>query len=472
MKSQTNPPSPRFSSAGIEAARQQCLALYGARRPLAHIHSYGCQQNVSDGEKIKGMLAEIGYDFTERREEADLVIYNTCAVREHAEQKLYGNVGALKGYKAKNPGMVIGLCGCMMQQKPVQERIRRSYPFVDLVFGTHALQNFPQNLCEVLRGRQGSPARVFDAEEGENVIVEGMPVRRDGSVKAWVPIMYGCDNFCSYCVVPLVRGREVSRRPEDVVAEVRGLVEAGYKEITLLGQNVNSYGKGLDEPCDFADLLERICRIPGDFWVRFMTSHPKDITHKLLDLIAREEKLCSHIHLPVQSGSDRVLREMNRHYDRAGYLEKIAYAKAVIPGVTFTSDIIVGFPGESEEEFLQTVDLVREVGYASLFIFIFSPRPGTRAAGMEDPVPAAEKSRWFAQLQEVQRAIGSARFAGLVGQTLRVLVDGPGKQPGQMTGRDEHGTVVAFAGEEGLGGQFVRVKITEAQNWAVAGELV
>ena len=450
------------------AAAAKVLAAFYETPPLAYVRSYGCQQNVNDGEKIKGVLQDVGYGLCDNVEHADLILFNTCAVREHAEQRVFGNVGALKKLKEQNPRLMIGVCGCMAQQEHIVEKLRQSYPYVDLVFGVDGIDRLPAMLAE--RIRKGK--RYLEKPAERNAVVEELPIRRDSGFRAWLPIMYGCDNFCTYCIVPYVRGRERSREPAAILAEFRQLVEQGYKEITLLGQNVNSYGKGLEHPIDFADLLNLLCEVPGDYQIRFMTSHPKDASRKLIDTIAAQEHLCKHIHLPVQSGSDRLLKEMNRHYNVAQYMDLIRYAKEKIPGVTFSSDIIVGFPGEREEEFLQTVDLVREVGYASLFIFIFSPRPGTRAAGMEDPVPAAEKSRWFAQLQEVQRAIGSARFAGLVGQTLRVLVDGPGKQPGQMTGRDEHGTVVAFAGEEGLGGQFVRVKITEAQNWAVAGELV
>ncbi|WP_207721452.1 tRNA (N6-isopentenyl adenosine(37)-C2)-methylthiotransferase MiaB [Neobittarella massiliensis] len=465
--------SQQFDSRLLDSARQLIQRLFGDRIPLAHVHSYGCQGNVSDGEKISGLLAQMGYGFTADPGRADLVIYNTCAIREHAEEKLFGNVGALKHAKRRNPDMVIGLCGCMMQQPAVAEKIKKSYPYVDLVFGTHALQNLPQNLCELLQGRQQGKKRVFDTDEQKNIIYEGIPTRREGSLKAWVPIMYGCDNFCSYCVVPLVRGREVSRQPADVLREIEQLVGQGYRDITLLGQNVNSYGKGLAEPCDFADLLQRICQIPGDFWIRFMTSHPKDITHKLIDTIAQNDKLCNHIHLPVQSGCDRVLREMNRHYDVEKYLSIVDYARQKIPAVSFTSDIIVGFPGEQYEEFLQTVDLIKKVRYDSLFTFIFSPRPGTRAAKMEDPVPAKEKSRWFGQLLEVQRQVGRQRYGELVGQTVRVLCEGPGKTgPGYMSGRDEHNMVVDFIGDSTLCGHFVTVEVDRVASWALVGHRV
>ncbi len=443
--------SQQFDSRLLDSARQLIQRLFGDRIPLAHIHSYGCQGNVSDGEKISGLLAQMGYGFTADPGRADLVIYNTCAIREHAEEKLFGNVGALKHAKRRNPDMVIGLCGCMMQQPAVAEKIKKSYPYVDLVFGTHALQNLPQNLCELLQGRQQGKKRVFDTDEQKNIIYEGIPTRREGSLKAWVPIMYGCNNFCSYCVVPLVRGREVSRQPADVLREIEQLVGQGYRDITLLGQNVNSYGKGLAEPCDFADLLQRICQIPGDFWIRFMTSHPKDITHKLIDTIAQNDKLCNHIHLPVQSGCDRVLREMNRHYDVEKYLSIVDYARQKIPAVSFTSDIIVGFPGEQYEEFLQTVDLIKKVRYDSLFTFIFSPRPGTRAAKMDDPVPAEEKSRWFNQLLEVQRQVGRQRYGELVGQTVRVL---------------------DFIGDSTLCGHFVTVEVDRVASWALVGHRV
>ncbi|WP_082020822.1 tRNA (N6-isopentenyl adenosine(37)-C2)-methylthiotransferase MiaB [Candidatus Soleaferrea massiliensis] len=436
--------------------------------PYAFVHSYGCQQNVADAEHIKGMLAEMGYRMTDEIGQADVVIYNTCAVRENAEDRVFGNVGALKNQKRRNPSMIIGLCGCMMQQEHIAQRIKKSFPFVDLVFGTHALHAFPELLYEALT----SGHRVFETTGSDGVIAEGLPTKRDGHIKAWVPIMYGCDNFCTYCIVPYVRGRERSRSSEAILKEVKELINEGFKEITLLGQNVNSYGSKEDE-ISFAELLRRIAAIDGDFRVRFMTSHPKDATKELIDTIAACDKICSHIHLPVQSGSNRILKQMNRRYTAEDYLDIIRYAKEKIPGVTFTSDIMVGFPSETYEDFKQTLALVKQVEYDALFTFLYSKRVGTKAAAMEDLTTDAEKSRWFRELLEVQGEIGRKRNASYVGQTLRVLADGKGRSgEGFLTGRSESNTIVDFEADDSLIGQFVHVKITEARNAALSGVLV
>ncbi|WRS28131.1 tRNA (N6-isopentenyl adenosine(37)-C2)-methylthiotransferase MiaB [Oscillospiraceae bacterium MB08-C2-2] len=440
------------------------------RPPVCHTHSYGCQQNVSDGERLAGMLAEMGYSFTDDRNEADFILYNTCAIRENAEDRIFGNVGALKHNKRRNPGMVVGLCGCMMQQEHVVEKIQKSFPYVDLVFGTHALHHMP----ELLYTRLSRGGRVFDtaADSGEG-IVEGLPARRDSAIKAWLPIMKGCNNFCTYCVVPYVRGREKSRPAQMVLEEARSLVEAGYKEITLLGQNVNSYGKDLESPIGFAQLLYKMNEIPGDFRIRFMTSHPKDCTRELIDAIAACDKVCNHIHLPVQSGSDRILEQMNRHYNRQSYLELVRYARERIPGVTFTSDIIVGFPGETYSDFQETLSLIREVKYLSLFTFLYSPRVGTKAAAMEDPVPAGEKSKWFRELLTVQSDIGNSLLEKMVGSVVEVLVEGMGKTgEDYSTGKTASSVSVDFIGSEQLVGQIVKVRITQALSWALMGELV
>lgn len=451
----------------VRRGNEEFFLRYG-RQPMAFTHSYGCQQNVSDGEKIRGMLSQMGYAMADAPGQADLVMYNTCAVRENAEDRVFGNVGALKHAKARNPRMLVGLCGCMVQQEHVAEKIKKSFPYVDLCFGTHSLGSFPQLLYRALTEK----GRVFDLRQSDGEIVEGIPLRRDGRVKAWVPITYGCDNFCTYCVVPLVRGRERSRTPDAILQEVGELVEEGYREITLLGQNVNSYGKTLETPVSFSELLQRLCGIPGDFRIRFMTSHPKDCTRELIDAIAQCDKVCSHLHLPVQSGSDRVLEAMNRRYTSSGYLALIDYAKKTIPGVTFTSDIIVGFPGETEEDFQKTLELVRRVEYLSLFTFLYSPRVGTKAAGMEDPVPKEEKMRWFNLLLEEQANIGRGKYQALVGKTLRVLAEGPGKTgPDFLTGRSEAGVIVDFAAPPEAVGSFVPVKVTGAMQWAVLGEL-
>ena len=444
------------------------IARYYESPPLAYVHSYGCQQNVNDGEKIKGVLADAGFGLCDAPQQADLILFNTCAVREHAEQRVFGNVGALKSLKKQKPGLIIGLCGCMAQQPAVVEKIRQSYPFVDLVFGVNGIDTLPQLLAEKLAGGN---KRLLQAPAERTEIVEQVPIRRDSRFRAWLPIMYGCDNFCTYCIVPYVRGRERSRRPADVLAEFRGLVAAGYKEITLLGQNVNSYGKGLEQPIDFADLLELLCKEPGDYHLRFMTSHPKDASRKLIDTIARNERICSHIHLPVQCGSDRVLREMNRHYTVAQYLELVEYARTAIPGVTFSSDIIVGFPGETEEDFEATLDLVRKVGYMQLFTFIYSKRTGTRAASMPDPVTRQEKAQRMARLLAVQDEIACGLVARLAGQTQRVLVEGHGRQEGTLSGRLSNNLVVEFAGPAALVGEYAPVHFTGSRGTILTGEL-
>ena len=340
----------------------------------AFVHTYGCQGNVADGERIEGMLISMGYHLTDDVNEADLILFNTCAIREHAEDRLYGNVGALKVIKKSKPELKILLCGCMMQQKHAAEKIKKSYPFVDIVFGTHVLHKLP----EMLYRNFSSGKRVFEISDEDGVIAENLPVHRDSSFKAWLPIMYGCNNFCSYCVVPYVRGRERSRAPQDVIAEASCLVEQGYKDITLLGQNVNSYGKGTDY--NFARLLREINDIEGDFLIRFMTSHPKDCTFELLDTMAQCSKVAKHLHLPFQSGNNRVLKEMNRGYTREKYLELLEYAYKVMPDLSVTADVIVGFPGETYEEFLDTVSLVEKAGFTSMYTFIFSSRPGTKAS--------------------------------------------------------------------------------------------
>lgn len=430
--------------------------------PLAFVHTYGCQGNVSDGERMKGMLHACGFDFTDNLDEADFVLYNTCAVREHAQDRVFGNVGALKPRKMKKRHMKIALCGCMVQQPHVAERLRRSYPFVDLIFGTHVTHRLPEFLYRLYCTGE----KVCEIPQSDGVIAEQLPVSRDSGFKAWVPIMYGCNNFCSYCVVPYVRGRERSRRTEDVLEEVRQVVAAGYKEITLLGQNVNSY-KGR---VNFAGLLREINAIPGDFIVRFMTSHPKDCTHELIDTIAECEKVERHLHLPFQSGNDRILHEMNRRYDREKYLSLVRYAKERIPDIQFTSDVIVGFPGETAEEFDDTLSLAQEVSFSSLFLFIFSPREGTKAAQMPDDTPHSEKVRRFQALEKLQ-ADSSARIAeAMTGKTFRVLVDS--EQNGLLTGKTSTAMTVEFPGSAEQIGTFANVHITERVGWTLKGEMV
>ena len=435
--------------------------------PLAYVHSYGCQQNVNDGERIKGVLTDIGYGLCDAPEQADLILFNTCAVREHAEQRVFGNVGALKGLKEKKPGLIIGLCGCMANQTHVVEKLRRSYPYVDLVFGVDGIDTLPQLLAQKLRTHK----RVLLQPTQRPVIVENIPIRRESEFRAWLPIMYGCDNFCTYCIVPYVRGREKSRRPEDILAEFRGLVQAGYKEITLLGQNVNSYGKGLEEQIDFSDLLNLLCSVPGDYHIRFMTSHPKDASHKLIDTIAAQPKLCKHLHLPVQCGSDRVLAQMNRRYTVEQYMELIEYARSRVPGITFSSDIIVGFPGETEEDFQGTLDLVKKVGYMQLFTFIYSKRTGTKAADMPDETPRSEKTDRMGRLLKTQDEIAMGLVKAQVGQTVRVLVEGFGRAEGTLTGRLDNNLTVEFAADPALLGQYAKVKLTSARATVLLGQL-
>lgn len=435
--------------------------------PVAHVHSFGCQQNVSDGEKLKGMLAEMGYGFSPETRGADLVLFNTCAVRENAEDRVFGNLGALKANKRDDPDMIIGVCGCMVQQEHITERIKRSFPHVDIVFGTHVMHTLPQIIFEVLTTRK----KRFSIPQSDGVIAEGLPLKRESGLKVSVPIMYGCNNFCTYCIVPYVRGRERSRNTEDILREVRAAIKDGAREILLLGQNVNSYGKELGT--SFSELLRRINDIEGEFRVCYMSSHPKDATRELIDTIAECEKVTRHFHLPVQSGSSRVLGLMNRHYTRERYLELVGYIKDRIPDAALTSDIIVGFPGETYEDFKETLSLIKEVGFDSLYTFIYSPRKGTKAADMPDPVSAEEKGRWFRELLEVQQEVGGNAYKGYVGQVMRVLCEGRGRtRDGCLTGKTRQNVIVDFDGGEELIGQFVDVEITDALNWALLGKIV
>ncbi len=452
-----------------EDVKELLLLTYNAP-PKAFVHTYGCQGNVADSERIKGSLSLMGYVMTEDKEEADLILYNTCAIREHAEDRVFGNVGAIKRLKQSNPNLIIALCGCMMQQEHIREKIYNSYPFVDIVFGTHGQYKLP----EILKAYLTRGKRVFADMTETNEIAEGVPALRDNSAKAWLPIMYGCDNFCSYCVVPYVRGRERSRKSEDIIAEAKQIIGEGYKDITLLGQNVNSYGKGLDEDINFSKLIRQINDLDGEFTIRFMTSHPKDCTKELIDTIAECEKASKHIHLPFQSGNNRVLKEMNRRYTREQYLELINYAKEKIEGLSLTSDVIVGFPGETYEEFCDTLSLIKEVGFTSLFTFIFSCRKGTKAEQMPDPVPYEEKNKWFKELCDLQESIAANHSAQMKGKTYRVLCEGESKTlEGFMAGRTDGNVIIEFpADDKSLIGKFCNVKVTEPLNWIVRGELV
>ena len=432
--------------------------------PTAYVETYGCQQNEADSEQLRGMLEAAGYGLTDSAEGADAVIFNTCAIREHAEQRVFGNVGALVHTKRRHPRQKIFLCGCMMGQPAVVERVKNSYPYVDAVFSTHHLWEFPSLLLRVLTGKK----RVFSVEDSAGSIAEGIPVVRTNTLKAWVSIMYGCNNFCSYCIVPYVRGRERSRRPQDVLDECRALIAQGYKEITLLGQNVNSYGRDLDCGMDFADLLAAVAELDGEFRLRFMTSHPKDASRKLFDTIAKYDKICKQFHLPFQSGNDRVLHAMNRRYTAAQYLELVDYGRSLMPELVLTSDVIVGFPGETEAEFEDTLKLIERVRYDALFTFIFSPRAGTPAASMDDPTPRAEKNQRFDRLCALQNRISEEKHREYIGKTLRVLVDG--RDGDKLTARTDGGRLVRLDGGDELIGQFLNVTITDSTTWSLVGE--
>ena len=451
----------------LEEATQLMRARAKGPVPLAYVRTYGCQQNVADSEKIKGVLAQMGFAFTQGPEDADLALFNTCAVREHAEDRVFGNVGALKNQKRKNPDLLIAVCGCMTEREQVVERLKKSFPFVDIVFGTRRIHQLPEMLYAAASGSR----RVFPRGGEPDDPMEGLPIRRENGARAWVTIMTGCDNFCSYCVVPYVRGREKSRAPEAVLAECRSLVEAGYREITLLGQNVDSYGKGLEPAASFPRLLQALDRLEGDYWLRFMTSHPKDAGPALFDVMAAARHIPRCIHLPFQSGNDRVLRAMNRRYNRERYLSLIRYARSVMPDISFTSDVIVGFPGETYEEFQDTLSLIREVEFTNLFTFIYSPRPGTPAAQLPDPVSHQEKTEWFAQLLRVQEEIAQRKGAAMVGRAERVLVESREGKSGLLAGRTAGGLVVLFPGDDGLIGQFTTARITQAQGLRLQGEL-
>ncbi len=456
-----------------EIARQRnfiktIATLHEGRTVRAFVDTYGCQQNVADSQRIMGMLSDMGCTLTDTDKEADIIVINTCAIRENAEKKVFGVIGQLVHCKEQNPNCIIALCGCMAQQDIVAARVKQSYRHVDLVFGPQALWKFPELLHNVYTNRR----RVFSIEDEHGSIAEGLPVVRESNVKAWVSIMYGCNNFCSYCIVPYVRGRERSREAAHIIAECRELIASGIKEITLLGQNVNSYGKDLEVPMDFADLLREIDKIEGDYLIRFMTSHPKDASQKLFDTMAQSRHVAHQLHLPVQSGNSRVLKEMNRGYTREQYLEKVAYAKRVMPDLVLTSDIIIGFPGETEAEAMDTVSLIREVRYDALFTFIYSPRPGTPAAKMPDPATRAEKQVWFDALCNAQNEISAELHREYVGQRVRVLVDGESddvRYP--LTSRTAGGRLVHLSGDKSLVGQYVTTSITDSNTWALFGEV-
>ena len=440
----------------------------GGQAMYAMVETYGCQQNVNDSQRIEGMLMEMGFSLTNEREKADVIIFNTCAIRENAHERVYGNLGALKHLKAKKPSLIIGICGCMVQQEHIAKRVKSKFRHVDLIFGTHVLWRLPELLSDVMEHRE----RLTDIS-GEGVIAEGLPVNYDGGAKAFVSVMYGCNNFCSYCIVPYVRGRERSRREEDILDEIRALAKTGVREVMLLGQNVNSYGKDFGETDAFAKLLQKVCKIDGIERIRFMSSHPKDISPKLLHTMAAEDKICNQLHLPLQSGSDKVLSDMNRHYDRARYLEIVKLAKELMPDIALTTDIIVGFPTETEQNFEDTLSILREVGYDSLFSFIYSKRDGTKAAQWENVSSKEEIDARFKKLLDVQNDISYRRNLRHEGNVERVLVESVSKtDDGMLTGRNYANKVVNFKGDESLIGKFTDVKITKAQTWILCGEQI
>lgn len=438
------------------------------RAPLANTETYGCQQNENDTERIRGILSEAGYEFTQNAEEADIVVYNTCAVRENAEQKVFGRIGILKHIKEHRPDMIICLCGCMVQQEHITKKIKKLHNHIDLIFGPHELYRFGELLYEVTEKKKA----VVSIPDADGAIAEGMPILREPASKAWVSVMYGCNNFCSYCIVPYVRGRERSRKPEQIIKEIKELVADGVSEITLLGQNVNSYGKDLDEEIDFADLLKMVNEIEGIKRIRFMTSHPKDISDKLIDTMAECSKVCRQLHLPFQAGSDKVLADMNRRYTKEDYLKKIEKVKAKMPDIALSTDVIVGFPTETTADFEETLDVLKKVEFDNIFSFIYSKREGTPAAKLDFALTDAEIHENFNRLLEVQNEISLKKNMEYVGTEQLISVDEVSKNnPEMLTGRTESLKAVNFRGGKELLGKYVKVKITEAHTWSLNAEL-
>lgn len=442
--------------------------FFREKRKMAYVHSFGCQLNVSDGEKIKGILKETGFCFTENPENADIIILNTCAVRESAEERVFGIIGSMKKLKEENPDLIIGLSGCMTAQEKNVDRIKKSYPQVDIVLGTSAINSLPRLIYEHINGTKFS----CDISEYDDFSCRTEQVR-ESSFKASVPIMFGCNNFCTYCIVPYVRGRERSRHSEDIINEVKKLVSEGYKEIMLLGQNVNSYGKDLQDDINFPGLLRKLNEIEGDFIIRFMSSHPKDAGKDLLDAIIECDKVAKHLHLPVQSGSNSVLKAMNRKYTVEKYFEAVDYLRKYDSDFSITTDIIVGFPNETDEEFEDTIKLIKRVEYDNIYSFIYSKRSGTKAAEIIDDISEKEKGERMRRLLDVQREISERNYKRFIGKNMRVLVDGKSKKrEGFMTGKSNEFIIVEFKGDESLKGKFVNVKITDSMNWAVIGEII
>ena len=453
----------------IEKVAEKVKTKFVTGKPMVNITTWGCQMNEHDSENIFGMLEKMGYGVTEEQSDADLIIYNTCAVRENAELKVYGNLHVLKKYKEKNPDLVIAVCGCMMQQPHVVEEIKNKYPHVNLVFGTHNIYKFPELLNTVIE----SDEAMYDIWDIDGRIIEGLPTQRKHDIKAFVNIMYGCNNFCTYCIVPYTRGRERSRNPEDIITEAKKLVEGGVKEITLLGQNVNSYGKTFEPQYPFHRLLEDMNNIEGLERIRFMTSHPKDISDELIDAIANLEKVCESLHLPVQSGSSRVLKEMRRHYTKEDYLSIIDKVKEKVDGIGLTTDIMVGFPGETEEDFAHTLDVVRKAQYDLAFTFLYSVRKGTVAENMDNHINGDVKKDRFDRLLAVVNEAATKTAQAYQDKVVEVLVEGVSKKnPEYMMGRNRQNKLVNFKGTEDLIGKLVNVKITEPKSFSLNGEMI
>lgn len=444
------------------------FAVRNGHTRLAHTETYGCQQNVNDTERIRGMLKRAGFEFTDDADKADLVIYNTCAVRENAEQKVFGRLGILKHMKETRPEMMVAVCGCMVQQEHICEKIKKVHDHVDLIFGTHALWRMPELLYRTMTEK----GVVVDITDSDGTIAEDIPILRDKDEKAWVSVMYGCNNFCTYCIVPYVRGRERSRKPEDIISEIKTLVANGTTEISLLGQNVNSYGKDLGIDMDFADLLYEVNKIDGIRRIRFMTSHPKDLSDKLIYAIRDCDKVCKQLHLPFQAGSNKILKEMNRHYTREEYLAKIDKVKKEIPGIALTTDVIVGFPTETNEDFKQTLEILDYVRFDSIFSFIYSRREGTPAAKLDFVLSEEEIHRNFDELLKLQNDICKEKNLEYVGRTETILVDGPSKTNSEyMMGRTDSGKIVNFVGAADLKGKYIDAYITNAKQWSLEGEI-
>lgn len=441
---------------------------FDGKIPLALVDTFGCQQNEEDSEKIRGYLAEMGFEMTEDEFKADIIVLNTCAVREHAEMRVFGNLGALTHPKKANPQQIIAVCGCMVQQEHIVDKIKKSFRHVDLVFGPDELWRFPELVYAVLTKRK----RVFAPGSGDGCVAEGVPHLRSDKVRAWLSIMNGCNNFCTYCIVPYTRFRERSRQPEEIVKEARELVAQGYKEITLLGQNVNSYGRDLDEGVSFAQLIRMVNDIEGDFVIRFMTSHPKDATEELFAAMRDCEKCEKHLHLPLQSGSDTILKAMNRHYDSEKYLALVNKVRKAIPDIVLTTDIIVGFPNETDEDFEDTIKLIEKVKFDAMFTFIYSKRVGTPAAEMPDPFTREEKQVHFDRLIETQNRISEEKHREYIGETVRVLVDGKDREDGVLSARTIGGRLVRIVGDDSMIGSFVNVKISDCNTWALRGDVI